>query len=237
MKSFNNHSGLRGLPRFAKGIYWATGSSLMTPFTEGCPGVNDKASPPGRHQGQAPKQRCTFRPTTFSSVQFSAKGSLTASTDCCPIDVQKLWTQEITGVGEHGFARARFETLPGASLTADLLDYVEFRPWLDSNIVTLVSRFLPCDCVKCQQFNRISARFTCIGRPKHLPSGRLDKKRGWCYSGAAGPSLYVIASEIGRWLLFSVVLLRTLCRRCCTPQPTKFHSAGVGRIGRCGNSG
>ena len=31
---------------------------------------NNKASPPGRHQEQAPKQRCTFRPTTFSSVQF-----------------------------------------------------------------------------------------------------------------------------------------------------------------------
>ena len=41
----------------------------MTPFTEGRLGVNDKASPPGRHQEQAPKQRCTFRPTTFSSVQ------------------------------------------------------------------------------------------------------------------------------------------------------------------------
>ena len=33
-------------------------------------GVNNKASPPGRHQEQAPKQRCTFSPTTFSSVQF-----------------------------------------------------------------------------------------------------------------------------------------------------------------------
>ena len=32
-------------------------------------GVNNKASPPGRHQEQAPKQRCTFSPTTFSSVQ------------------------------------------------------------------------------------------------------------------------------------------------------------------------
>ena len=31
--------------------------------------INDKASPPGRHQEQAPKQRCTFSPTTFSSVQ------------------------------------------------------------------------------------------------------------------------------------------------------------------------
>ena len=71
MKSFNNHSGLRGLPCFAEGIHWATGSSLTTPFTEGCPGVNDKASPPGRHQEQAPKQRCTFSPTTFSSVQFA----------------------------------------------------------------------------------------------------------------------------------------------------------------------
>ena len=59
MKLFNNHCGLRGLPRFAEGIYWATGLSLATPFTEGCPGVNsinNKASPPGRHQEQAPKQ-------------------------------------------------------------------------------------------------------------------------------------------------------------------------------------
>ena len=31
--------------------------------------LNNKASPPGRHQEQAPKQRCTFSPTTFSSVQ------------------------------------------------------------------------------------------------------------------------------------------------------------------------
>ena len=69
MKLFNNHSGLRGLPCFAEGTYWATGLSLTTPFTEGRLGVNNKASPPGRHQEQAPKQRCTFRPTTFSSVQ------------------------------------------------------------------------------------------------------------------------------------------------------------------------
>ena len=69
MKSFNNHSGLRGLPCLAEGIYWATGSSLTTPFTEGRLGVNDEASPPGRHQEQAPKQRCTFSPTAFSSVQ------------------------------------------------------------------------------------------------------------------------------------------------------------------------
>ena len=71
MKLFNNRSGLRDLPCFAEGIYWATGLSLTTPFTEGCPGVNNKASPPGRHQEHAPKQRCTFSSTTFSSVQFS----------------------------------------------------------------------------------------------------------------------------------------------------------------------
>ena len=69
MKLFNNHSGSRGLPRFIKGIYWATGLFLRTPFTEGCAGANKKASPPGRHQEQASKQRCTFSPTTFSSVQ------------------------------------------------------------------------------------------------------------------------------------------------------------------------
>ena len=67
VKLLNNHSGLRGLPCFAEGIYWATGLSLATPFTEGCPGVNNKASPPGRRQEQAPKQRCTFSSTTFSS--------------------------------------------------------------------------------------------------------------------------------------------------------------------------
>ena len=77
MKLFNNHSGLRGLPCLAEGIYWATGLSLATPFTEGRPGVNDKASPPGRHQEQAPKQRCTFSSTTFSSVQFkSSRGPI-----------------------------------------------------------------------------------------------------------------------------------------------------------------
>ena len=46
-------------------------SSLTTPSTEGCPGANNKVSPPGRHQEQAPKQRCTFRPTTFSSGQLA----------------------------------------------------------------------------------------------------------------------------------------------------------------------
>ena len=71
MKLFNNHSGLRGLPCLAEGIYWATGLSLTTPFTEGRPGVNNKASPPGRHQEQAPKQRCTFSP--LRSVQFSSR--------------------------------------------------------------------------------------------------------------------------------------------------------------------
>ena len=40
--------------------------------TEGCDGVNNKTSPPGRHQEQASKQRCTFSSTTFSSVQFSS---------------------------------------------------------------------------------------------------------------------------------------------------------------------
>ena len=75
MKLFNNHSGSRGLPCLAEGIYWATGLSLTTPFTEGRPGVNDKASPPGRHQEQAPEQRCTFSPTAFSSVQESSSGA------------------------------------------------------------------------------------------------------------------------------------------------------------------
>ena len=47
MKSFNNHSGSRGLPRFIKGIHWLTGSFLRTPFTEGRAGANKKASLPG----------------------------------------------------------------------------------------------------------------------------------------------------------------------------------------------
>ena len=51
------------------GMVW---ESDVLPFTEGCAGANNKASPPGRHQEQAPKQRCTFRPITFSSVQFSS---------------------------------------------------------------------------------------------------------------------------------------------------------------------
>ena len=77
MKSFNDHSGLRGPPCLAEGIYWATGSSLTTPFTEGSLGVNDKAPRPGRHQEQAPELRCTFSPTTFSSVQFSFSSIIT----------------------------------------------------------------------------------------------------------------------------------------------------------------
>jgi hypothetical protein len=101
MKLFNNHSGLRGLPCLAEGIYWATGLSLTTPFTEGRLGVNNEASPPGRHQEQAPEQRCTFSPTAFSSVQFSSDlstmalsaslppaatdCSLSLSTDCCSL--------------------------------------------------------------------------------------------------------------------------------------------------------
>ena len=80
MKLFNNHSGLSGLPRFTEGIYLATGLSLTTLFMEGCgtrcAGANEKATPPGRHQEQAPKQRCTvalldpLRSVQFSSVQF-----------------------------------------------------------------------------------------------------------------------------------------------------------------------
>ena len=39
---------------FTKGIYWEAGLFLRTPFTEGCAGANEKASPPGR------QQRCIF---------------------------------------------------------------------------------------------------------------------------------------------------------------------------------
>ena len=102
MNFFNNHStsGLRGLPCFAEGIYWATGLSLTTPFTEGCPGVNNKASPPGRHQEQAPKQRCTFSSTTFSSVQLSV--------DHGPAHLNSL-------------ANTYYQTCPVITMTASLL--------------------------------------------------------------------------------------------------------------------
>ena len=39
---------------------------------------------PGRHQEQAPKQRCTFRPTTFSSVQFSPTSAYRRSARVSP---------------------------------------------------------------------------------------------------------------------------------------------------------
>ena len=68
MKLFNNHSDLRGLPRFAARIHWATGLSLTTPFTEGYPGANDKASLPGRHQEQAPNSVALLAP--LRSVQL-----------------------------------------------------------------------------------------------------------------------------------------------------------------------
>ena len=96
MKLFNNHSGSRGLPRFIKGIYWATGLFLRTPFTEGCAGANKKASPPGRHQEQASKQRCTFSPTTFSSVQFSSwrpeRSGPCSNRDSVTKELRKIWT-------------------------------------------------------------------------------------------------------------------------------------------------
>ena len=100
MKLFNNHSGLRGLPCLAEGIYWATGLSRTTPFTEGRLGVNNKASPPGRHQEQAPKQRCTFSPTTFSSVQFSTQAHILACFRTCDLLAQ-------ISVGPPSAARAR----------------------------------------------------------------------------------------------------------------------------------
>ena len=99
MKLFNNHSGLRGLPCLAEGIYWATGLSRTTPFTEGRLGVNNKASPPGRHQEQAPKQRCTFRPTTFSSVQF--RWGTYACPQCLSSDIVPIrsWTRTLRPPG------------------------------------------------------------------------------------------------------------------------------------------
>ena len=73
MKSFNNHSGLRGPPRFTKGIYWATGSFLRTPFTEGCAGANKKASPPGHHQEQASNSVALLDPELTHYVQLTVK--------------------------------------------------------------------------------------------------------------------------------------------------------------------
>ena len=46
-------------------------SALLYLSTERCAGANKSASPPGRQQEQASKQRCTFRRATFSSAQFS----------------------------------------------------------------------------------------------------------------------------------------------------------------------
>ena len=43
---------------------------------EGCAGANEKASPPGR------QQRCTFRPTTFSSVRAERFGACHARERC-----------------------------------------------------------------------------------------------------------------------------------------------------------
>ena len=68
VKLFNNHSGSRGLPSFIKGIYWATGLFLRTPFTEGCAGANKKASPPGRHRNRRVKNAALLDP--LRSVQF-----------------------------------------------------------------------------------------------------------------------------------------------------------------------
>ena len=66
-------SGLRGLPP-TKGIYWATGLFLRTPFTEGCAGANKKASPPGRHQNRL---ACACRPQ--SPKQIRGRPHCTAS--------------------------------------------------------------------------------------------------------------------------------------------------------------
>ena len=56
--------------KILKDQFYLDVASRAIPY-QGRLGVNNKASPPGRHQEQAPKQRCTFRPTTFSSVQFT----------------------------------------------------------------------------------------------------------------------------------------------------------------------
>ena len=61
---------VRACMQGAEGIYWATGSFLRIPFRRGAWELIRKPRP-GRHQEQANEQRCTFRPTTFSSVQFS----------------------------------------------------------------------------------------------------------------------------------------------------------------------
>ena len=71
MKLFNNHSGLRGLPCLAEGIYWATGLSRTTPFTEGRLGVNNKASPLAVIRNRRLNSVALLAP--LRSVQFSGK--------------------------------------------------------------------------------------------------------------------------------------------------------------------
>ena len=72
MKLFNNHSGSRNLPRFIKGIYWATALFLRTPFTEGCAGANKKASPLGVIRNRRLNSVALLRVVPVRSVQFSS---------------------------------------------------------------------------------------------------------------------------------------------------------------------
>ena len=75
MKLFNNHSGLRGLPRFAEGIYWATGLSLTTPFTEGARELMTKPRPLAVIRNRRLNSVALLAPLSyvqFSSVQLNS---------------------------------------------------------------------------------------------------------------------------------------------------------------------
>ena len=81
VKAFHNHvhSGLRGLPRFAEGICWATGLPLTTPFTEGRLGVNEKPRPLAVIRNRRLNSVALLVP--LRSVQFSSVQKLTHRTE------------------------------------------------------------------------------------------------------------------------------------------------------------
>ena len=123
---------------------WATGLSLTTPFTEGCPGANVKASPPGRHQEQAPEQRCNFSPTAFSSVQFSPLQTLLPSPPSD--DVCAHFGDTTLGQGTFG----AWHVLPSISMVESVTclrcSYTRAFPWAPGYIIRdMVARCRPLD--------------------------------------------------------------------------------------------
>ena len=67
--------------------------------------ANMKASPPGRHhdQEQASQLRCTRRPTTFSSVQFSRQQRCTCTAIITFSAVQRVQPSTTLHVSSHYF--------------------------------------------------------------------------------------------------------------------------------------